>query len=280
MEQRMDSSTKSIQHPVETGCSRLYMVIHNFHLFLVFTFGLIMNIALIGYGKMGHVIEQIALKRGHNIVLCISSANKYELDAAHLKQVDVAIEFTNPAAAKDNVIQCLSAGVSTVCGTTGWNEQLPKAQAAAGKNNVAFLHASNFSIGVNIFFEVNKLLATLMKRHTEYNPTIEETHHTQKKDAPSGTAITLAEQILQNLGAKKKWVLNDTTIEDALPIIAHRVENVPGTHKITYSSSIDDIDIIHTAHNRDGFALGAVLAAEYIAGKQGIFTMKDVLGIK
>jgi 4-hydroxy-tetrahydrodipicolinate reductase len=239
-----------------------------------------MNIALIGYGKMGHAIEQIAAKRGHNVVLRISSANKHEMDATHLKQADVAIEFTNPAAAKENVLQCLSAGVSTVCGTTGWNEQLPEAEAAANKNNVAFLHASNFSIGVNIFFEINKSLASLMNGHTEYTPSIEETHHTQKKDAPSGTAITLAEQIIQNIGNKKRWLLSDANEKDAIPIIAHRIENMPGTHKITYSSSIDDIDIIHTAHNRDGFALGAVLAAEYIAGKQGIFSMKDVLGIK
>jgi len=239
-----------------------------------------MNIALIGYGKMGHAIEQIAVKRGHNVVLRISSANKHEMDATHLKQADVAIEFTNPAAAKENVLQCLSSGLSTVCGTTGWNEQLPEAEAAANKNNVAFLHASNFSIGVNIFFEINKSLASLMNGHTEYTPSIEETHHTQKKDAPSGTAITLAEQIIQNIGNKKRWLLSDANEKDAIPIIAHRIENVPGTHKITYSSSIDDIDIIHTAHSRDGFALGAVLAAEYIAGKKGIFSMKDILGIK
>jgi len=239
-----------------------------------------MNIALIGYGKMGHAIEQAATKRGHNIVLRITSANKHEMDEAHLKQADVAIEFTNPDAAKDNVIQCFNAGISVVCGTTGWNEQVPEAQAVAQQNNVAFLQASNFSIGVNIFFEVNKLLASLMNGHDEYNVTVEETHHTQKKDAPSGTAITLAEQIIQNINSKKIWSLGQHSEEDILPIIAHRIENVPGTHNIRYSSPIDDIEIIHTAHNRDGFALGAVLAAEYIAGKQGTFTMKDVLGIK
>ncbi len=239
-----------------------------------------MNIALIGYGKMGHAIEQVAVKRGHTIVLRITSANKHEMDDVHLRTADVAIEFTNPAAAKENVLACLNAGLSTVCGTTGWNEQLQEARDAAIKNNVAFLHASNFSIGVNIFFEVNKLIAALMNGHAEYNVSIEETHHTQKKDAPSGTAITLAEQIIQNLTRKKNWVLNDYNEKDKIPIIAHRVDSVPGTHKVTWSSAIDDIDIIHTAHSRDGFALGSVLAAEFIAGKQGIFTMKDVLGIK
>ena len=239
-----------------------------------------MNIALIGYGKMGHAIEQIAVKRGHNIVLRITSANKHEMDAAHLQLADVAIEFTHPESGKENVLRCLETGLNVVCGTTGWNDSLPVANKAAVENNAAFLHASNFSIGVNIFFEVNKLLARLMNGHAEYKPTIEETHHTQKKDAPSGTAITLAEQIIQNLDNATKWTLNDTGDVGALPIIAHRIENVPGTHKITYSSPIDDIEIIHTAHNRDGFALGAVLAAEYIYKKKGIFTMKDVLGIQ
>ncbi len=177
------------------------------------------------------------------------------------------------------MLQCLAAGINVVCGTTGWNEHLQEAYAAARSHNVAFLHASNFSIGVNIFFEINTLLASLVNGHKEYSPSIEETHHTQKKDAPSGTAITIAEQMIQKLGNKKKWLLNDLNERDAIPIIAHRAENVPGTHKVTYSSAIDSIDIIHTAHNRDGFALGAVLAAEFIRGKKGIFTMKDVLGI-
>ena len=239
-----------------------------------------MNIALIGYGKMGHAIEHAALKRGHTVSLQITSANKNELDAAHLAEVDVAIEFTNPEAARENVLQCLGLGVNTISGTTGWNDQIPEAQAAAKQYDAAFLHASNFSIGVNIFFEVNKLLASLMNGRNEYNITIEETHHTQKKDAPSGTAITIAAQIIENIGNKTHWALNDFNQPDAVPIVAHRVENVPGTHKVTYSSPIDDIEIIHTAHNRDGFALGAILAAEFIAGKKGIFSMKDVLGIK
>lgn len=239
-----------------------------------------MKIALIGYGKMGHAIEQAAAKRGHEVVLRITSANRHEMDAAHLGQADVAIEFTRPESGRENVMQCLAAGISVVSGTTGWNEHLPEAYAAAEAHNVALLHASNFSVGVNIFFEVNKLLASLMNGHSEYETVIEETHHTQKKDAPSGTAITIAEQMIANLGRKNHWVLNNTDAPDAIPIIAHREENVPGTHKVTYSSPIDSIDIIHTAHNRDGFALGAVLAAEYICGKKGVFHMKDVLGIK
>ncbi len=239
-----------------------------------------MKIALIGYGKMGQTIEQAATKRGHEVVLRITSANRHEMNATHLGQADVAIEFTRPESGRENVMQCLATGISVVSGTTGWNEHLPEAYAAAEANNVALLHASNFSIGVNIFFEVNKLLASLMNGHSEYEATIEETHHTQKKDAPSGTAITIAEQMIANLERKNRWALNNTGAADAIPIIARREENVPGTHKVTYSSPIDNIDIIHTAHNRDGFALGAVLAAEYICGKKGVFHMKDVLGIK
>lgn len=239
-----------------------------------------MNIALIGYGKMGHTIEEVAAKRGHNIVLRITSANKHEMDAEHLQAADVAIEFTRPEVAKDNVLACLAAGINVVSGTTGWNEHLQEAATMATQQQVAFLHASNFSIGVNIFFEINKMLASLMNSHPEYELIIKETHHTQKKDVPSGTAITLAEDILENVQGKKRWVLNDINHADAIPIMAHRVENVPGTHRVSYNSRIDSIEICHTAHNRDGFALGAVLAAEYVMGRQGIFSMKDVLGIK
>lgn len=239
-----------------------------------------MNIALIGYGKMGHAIEEMAVSRGHNVVLRISSSNRNEMTHENLSQVDVAIEFTNPEAARENVLTCLKAGTAVVSGSTGWNEGLAQAKMKAVDNKCAFLHASNFSIGVNIFFEVNKLLASLMDGRTDYNISIEETHHTQKKDAPSGTAITIAEQILENLHHKKHWAKEQTNDPDLFPVIAHRTENVPGTHNVKYSSDIDDIEIIHTAHNRKGFALGAVLAAEYIAGKQGAFTMQDVLGIK
>jgi 4-hydroxy-tetrahydrodipicolinate reductase len=238
-----------------------------------------MNIALIGYGKMGHAIEQIAERRGHKVVLRVTTANKGEIGAEDLRLADVVIEFTSPDSAKENVLKCISAGVNVISGTTGWNNELEEVRDLASEGNVAFLHASNFSVGVNIFFEVNKLLASLMNGREDYSVSIEETHHTQKKDAPSGTAITLAEQIVEHMDNKRKWALNDFNNREAVPIVAHRVENVPGTHKVTYSSAIDNIDIVHTAHSRDGFALGAVLAAEYIIGKKGVFSMKDVLGI-
>lgn len=239
-----------------------------------------MNIALIGYGKMGQAIERMAVERGHAIVLKITTANKHEFTKENLSQADVAIEFTNPEVAEENVLHCLKAGVPVVCGTTGWNHQLPHAELTAVENNTAFLHASNFSIGVNIFFEINKRLAMLMDEQPAYDVSIEETHHTQKKDAPSGTAITVAEQILDNVERKKHWVLNEAKKEEDMAIVAHRVENVPGTHIVKYTSAIDDIEISHTAHNRDGFAQGAVLAAEFVAGKQGIFKMSDVLGLR
>lgn len=239
-----------------------------------------MNIALIGYGKMGHAIERIATERGHNVVLRISSSNRDEMNTENLQKANVVIEFTHPGAAKENVLQCLDAGIPVVCGTTGWNQDIAKAEMKAAEKGTAFLQASNFSIGVNIFFEVNKLLASLMEDHPEYSVSIEETHHTQKKDAPSGTAITLAEQVLDNIKNLQHWTKGHTNETNTIPVIAHRVENVPGTHTVKYSSGIDDIEIIHTAHNRDGFALGAVLAAEFVAGKQGTFHMKDVLGIR
>lgn len=238
-----------------------------------------MNIALIGYGKMGHAIEEIAAKRGHNVVMRIRSNNKHEMTHEALQQVDVAIEFTNPEVARHNVETCLKAKVPVVCGTTGWNHGLNEVKLKALENKTAFLQASNFSVGVNIFFEVNKLLAHLMNGQEEYKISIEETHHTHKKDAPSGTAITLAEQILDRVERKKHWVKETSDSDDTFPIIAHRVEDVPGTHNVKYTSTIDEIEIIHTAFNREGFALGAVMAAEYIAGKSGIFTMADVLGI-
>ncbi len=238
-----------------------------------------MNIALIGYGKMGQTIESVSVKRGHTIVLRIMLENKEDMTIDNLQKADVAIEFTSPHVALDNVLTVLGAGIPVVSGTTGWNERLTIAGEKALENNTAFLHTSNFSVGVNIFFEVNKLLASLMNDHGEYDVTIEEAHHTQKQDAPSGTAISLANQVIERLQRKDKWMLNEAAEPTDLAITAHRVENVPGTHNVKYSSSIDDIEIIHTAHSRDGFALGAVLAAEFVVGKNGVFTMKDVLGI-
>ena len=237
-----------------------------------------MNIALIGYGKMGKAIEEAALKRGHQIVLKIGSANKEELNAEHLAKADVAIEFSRPEAAKDNVLACLNAGVNVISGTTGWNDEIPSVKKIAEEKGLAFLHSSNFSIGVAIFFEINKLLAKLMNGHNEYNVTIEETHHTQKKDAPSGTAITIAEQVIERLDHKESWSLNAANATQ-VPIAAKRIENVPGTHIVTYSSEIDDIEIKHTAHNRMGFALGAVVASEFVKGRKGVYTLQDVLGL-
>lgn len=235
------------------------------------------NIALIGYGKMGKTIEEIALERGHTIGLKIDIDNLASFDKAHLQTCDVAIEFTGPHSARQNILTCLDAGIPVVSGSTGWLEAREEVERTCKEKNGSFLYASNFSVGVNIFFELNKKLAQLMKDHQDYSISMEEIHHTQKKDAPSGTAITLAEQILHEIPRKKNWVNNETEKIEALPIISKRIDPAPGTHSIKYSSAIDDIEIIHTAHSRQGFAQGAVLAAEYIHNKKGIFNMKDVL---
>ncbi|HUZ57877.1 MAG TPA: 4-hydroxy-tetrahydrodipicolinate reductase [Hanamia sp.] len=237
-----------------------------------------MKIALLGYGKMGHIIEEIALQRRHEIVLRINDENLDDLTTKNIQKADVAIEFTNPQSAVDNILFCFDHNVAVVCGTTGWLSQLKNIEEKCKEINGTFLYASNFSIGVNVFFEINKKLAILMKPHPAYNVSIEEIHHTHKKDAPSGTAITLAEQIIYTSGKKDEWVNNETENIRELSIISKRIDEVPGTHSVKYFSLIDDIEIIHTAHNRKGFAEGAVLAAEFIFGKKGIFSMKDVLG--
>jgi 4-hydroxy-tetrahydrodipicolinate reductase len=237
-----------------------------------------MRIALIGYGKMGKAIERIAVSRGHEIVLKIDLDNSQDLNAENLSRAEVAIEFTGPASAKDNLLKCAGFGISVVCGSTGWLEALPEVSQAFEKKGLAFIHTSNFSIGVNIFFELNKKLAALMASHKEYAVEMREIHHTQKRDAPSGTAITLAEQIQSFIPSLKQWVNRPSEHTGELPIISERVDPAPGTHLVKYFSPIDDIEIIHTAHSRDGFAGGAVLAAEYIRSRKGIFTMQDVLG--
>lgn len=236
-----------------------------------------MKIALIGYGKMGKEIEQILIARGHTIPLIIDLNNTNDLDAAHLKEIDVAIEFTTPSTAYGNVVKCLEAGVPVVCGTTAWLDKLPQVEQLCKEKNGAFFYASNYSIGVNIFFEINRRLAQLMNRFGEYDVTIEETHHTQKKDAPSGTAVTLAEGILENLDRKQKWVCGTTTVPEELEVVAIRRSVVPGTHTVTYESDVDSLSITHMAKSRRGFALGAVLAAEFLYGKTGIFSMKDLM---
>jgi len=238
-----------------------------------------MKIALVGYGKMGHAIEEIAVQKGHEIVLKIDISNQQEFNQERISKADVAIEFTGPDSAFENVMKCLRFGVPVVSGSTGWNNQLEEARSYCREKNGSFLHTSNFSVGVNIFFELNKLLAQLMASQPEYEVTMKEIHHTQKKDAPSGTAVTLAEQILTNLSGKKKWVNRPSENQEELSIISERIDPAPGTHEIKYSSEVDDIEIIHTAHSRKGFALGAVLAAEFISNKKGIFSMKDVLNI-
>lgn len=237
-----------------------------------------LKIALIGYGKMGKAIEEIALQRGHTAPLKIDINNIDTFTSANLQQCDVAIEFTGPHSAVENISKCLDAGIPVVSGSTGWLEQWAMIKSKCETLDGALLYASNFSVGVNIFFELNKKLAQLMKGHDDYEVTMEEIHHTQKKDAPSGTAITLAEQVIENFGRKKKWINDVAKYPNELSIVSKRIDPAPGTHSIKYSSAIDDIEIIHTAHNRTGFATGAVLAAEFIAGKKGIYAMKDVLG--
>jgi 4-hydroxy-tetrahydrodipicolinate reductase len=238
-----------------------------------------MNIALVGYGKMGRIIEQTAISRGHSIVLKIDLDNRQDFTPENLKAADVAIEFTGPHSAFDNLKKLMEMDVPTVTGSTGWLEKYPEIEALCTSRKGSFMFASNFSVGVNIFFEVNKRLATLMASQPEYAVQITEIHHTQKKDAPSGTAITLAEHVLEVNPCKKQWV-NHASAEPAdLPIISERIDPYPGLHRVTYRSAVDEIEITHQAHNREGFALGAVLAAEYIYSRKGIFTMKEVLGL-
>ena len=228
---------------------------------------------------MGKAIEEIALQRGHTIVLKIDIGNAEQFTKANLDKADVAIEFTGPHSAFDNLKKLMAFGARTVCGSTGWLDQIEEINDDCKKNNTAFVYASNFSVGVNIFFEVNKRLAALMKAHEDYEIQLTEIHHTEKKDAPSGTAITLAEQVLENIPRKKNWVNQISENPEELEILSERIDPAAGTHKVKYSSAIDDIEIIHTAHTRKGFALGAVLAAEFLKGKKGIYSMKDVLSL-
>ena len=237
-----------------------------------------MKIALIGYGKMGKAIEEIALSRGHEIVKRIDIDNQQEFTAPIIQKADVAIEFTSPHTAFENVKKCIEYNVPVICGTTGWTDKLEQIKKLNAEKKGAFLYASNFSVGVNIFFELNKKLAELMAHQHDYEVQLQEIHHTQKKDAPSGTAITLAEEILKYITRKKRWVNHITDSAEELEILSERIDPAAGTHKVRYSSVVDDIEIIHTAHSRKGFALGAVMAAEFIQNKKGFFTMNDVLG--
>lgn len=237
-----------------------------------------LNIALVGYGKMGKAIEEIAVQRGHSVLLKIDIDTIADLTKENLLRCDVAIEFTSPHSAVNNILACLEAGIPVVSGSTGWLEQWDKVKDKCEGLNGSLIYASNYSVGVNIFFEVNKMLARLMDKHKDYEVSLTEIHHTEKKDAPSGTAITLAEQVMENISRKKHWVNEGSDVPEQLTIISKRIDPAPGTHTVRYSSPIDDIEITHTAHNRKGFATGAVMAAEFLFGKKGIYSMKDVLG--
>jgi 4-hydroxy-tetrahydrodipicolinate reductase len=234
-----------------------------------------MKIALLGYGRMGKTIEKIALERGHEIVLKV---DKNDLDF-NLSRVDIAIDFSIPTAAYKNIKKCIKCNVPVVSGTTGWLEKYDEIVEFCRKKNGAFIYASNFSLGVNIFFELNKNLAEMMQNLNQYNIALEEIHHTKKLDAPSGTAITLAEDIIK-ITNKKSWALNTSTNSNEIPIVAKRISDIPGTHIVSYLSDVDSIEIKHTANNRKGFALGAVVAAEWLVNKKGVYTMKDVLNLK
>jgi 4-hydroxy-tetrahydrodipicolinate reductase len=233
-----------------------------------------MKIALLGYGKMGKVIEQIALDRGHEIVLKKDQNNTFD----GLENADVAIDFSIPDSAVTNISTCLENGIPVISGTTGWLADYQNMVDLCKKNNGSFIYASNFSLGVNVFFELNDYLAKMMANLKQYQVSMEEIHHTQKLDAPSGTAITLAEGIIKNTNYTQ-WTLENPKANE-IQIEAKRIENVPGTHSIFYDSTVDQIEIKHTAHSREGFALGAVVAAEWLVGKKGVFSMKDVLGLE
>lgn len=235
-----------------------------------------MKIAILGYGKMGKIIEKIAIERGHKIILKTNSKTKLKVE--HLKDVDVAIEFSTPNNALNNIKTCFNANKPIVIGTTGWYSNFDEIKNICINENKTMLYSTNFSIGVNLFFEINKKIAKLMNPHIKYDVNIEEIHHIEKLDSPSGTAITLAEQIINNNERKNSWTNNNNTKNNTELIINSKREGkVPGTHIVKYTSDIDNIEIKHTANNREGFALGAVLASEFVLNKKGVLTMKDVL---
>jgi len=233
-----------------------------------------MNIILLGYGKMGKIIERIALERGHTITAKIDVGNQDDFETA---KGDVAIEFSHPDAAFENVKKCIQRNLPVVCGTTGWIKRKPEIEALCQEKNGTFFYASNYSLGVNIFFKLNEYLAKMMGQFPEYDITLDEIHHTEKKDAPSGTAITLAEGVLKHVHSKKKWVNQDTQQREDLIIESFRIDQVPGTHVVKCASAIDDIEIKHIAHSREGFAKGAVMVAEWIKDRKGSLSMDDYL---
>lgn len=237
-----------------------------------------MNIALIGYGRMGHEIEAIAIQRGHVIQLIVDLDNTSDLNPGNLSGIDIAIEFSTPDTAFDNIYKCLAAGVPVVSGTTGWLENYEKAVELCHEKKTSFLHSSNFSIGVNLLFRLSRELAERMNLYKNYNVSIEEIHHTKKLDAPSGTAITLAEGIVETHSGYDKWCFENDNANNCIPIRSVREGLVPGTHTVTWDSEIDTISLRHVSKSRKGLAMGAVVAAEFISSKEGIFTMRDVMG--
>ncbi|MCK5822697.1 MAG: 4-hydroxy-tetrahydrodipicolinate reductase [Bacteroidales bacterium] len=237
-----------------------------------------MKIAIIGYGKMGKEIEKIAIERNHEVVLKIDENNLSFFTKENLKKADVAIDFSTPETVYNNILNCFAAGVPVVAGTTGWLQNYDNAVAECNKQNLAFFYASNFSLGVNIFFEINKHLAKMMNKYSDYEITIEEAHHIHKIDAPSGTAITLANDIIKNVDRKNSWNKNQPDKKE-IQISSIRKGNIPGIHTIIYDSYVDKLEIKHTAKNRKGFALGAILAAEFIQNKTGVFGMSDLLNL-
>lgn len=237
-----------------------------------------MNIALIGYGRMGHEIEQMAVKRGHTIKLIIDLDNKDDLVPEKFTSIDAAIEFTSPESALGNIMKCLGMKIPVVSGSTGWVKDYNLAAEQCGKSGTSFIHSSNFSVGVNILFRLNTELARIMKSHSEYHVSIEEIHHIKKLDAPSGTAITLSDGIIKVDNRYEGWSFPENKSEKRVPVTSLREGSVPGTHIVEWDSEIDTISLKHEAKGRTGFALGAVLAAEYISGRKGVFTMSDVLG--
>jgi 4-hydroxy-tetrahydrodipicolinate reductase len=246
-----------------------------------------MKIALLGYGKMGQIIERFAVERGHEIVLKITIDNPEDLTVSNLRKADIAIDFSAPDAALGNIYTCFDANVPVVVGTTGWYGELQEVKDECLSSNNTLLYGSNFSIGVNLFFHINEVMARLMNNYPAYDVQVEEIHHTQKLDSPSGTAMTLAEGIIDNLDSKNEWVnelvgspFDDILKKEQLLIASHRVENIPGTHTVIYSSEVDEIELKHTAHSRAGFALGAVVAAEWLQNKQGFYNIADIFNFK
>lgn len=246
-----------------------------------------MNIALIGYGKMGQIIERFAIERGHEVVLKIGIDNLADLTVSNLRKADVAIDFSTPDAAINNIYTCFDANVPIVVGTTGWYGQLQEIKDECLRRNNTLLYGSNFSIGVNLFFHINEVLAKVMNNYPVYEVQVEEIHHTQKLDSPSGTAMTLAEGIIENMDRKSEWVNEldgnpaiDVLKQEQVLIVSQRIENIPGTHTVIYSSEVDEIELKHTAHSRAGFALGAVVAAEWLQNKQGFYNISDIFNLK